>query len=281
VEQMKRNKHNKKRNTAFLYEALVREITKAVVSGDKSAKKTAVMILKESFSPRTILSKELELFNALLETNDLDTLTAEKLTFQVRQAHSAMNSDEIHEAQSHLINRINRELSSGVFGNFVPNYKNIATVAQLFGSDSDVTSVKSAVLLEQEIVSSLTLKSAVKEEKTMKPIDNLVFNTFVSKYNETYSSGILSEQKELLNRYILSFSDNGVDVSIYLNEELGRLHDVLRASLESEEIVSDKSMVESTREVLLMINGFRETPVDKALIEKVLKIQNLAHEIQM
>ena len=278
---MKRNKHNKKRNTAFLYEALVREVTKAVVSGDKLAKKTAVTILKESFSPQTVLSKELELFNALLETDDLDALTAEKLTFQVREAHSAMNSTEIHEAQSHLINRINRELSSGVFGNFVPNYKNIATVAQLFGIDSSVTSVKAAVLLEQEIVSSLISKPAGKEKKAMKPIDNLVFNTFVSKYNEAYSSGILSEQKELLNRYILSFSDNAVDVSVYLNEELGRLHDVLKSSLESEEIVSDKNMVESTKEVLSMIDGFKETPVDKTLIEKVLKIQNLVHEIEI
>ncbi len=36
---MAKTKHNKKRNTAFLYEALVREMTKAVVSQDKKRKK--------------------------------------------------------------------------------------------------------------------------------------------------------------------------------------------------------------------------------------------------
>jgi CTP:phosphocholine cytidylyltransferase-like protein len=114
----------------------------------------------------------------------------------------------------------------------------------------------------------------------MKPIDNLVFKSFVSKYNKEYSSGMLNEQKELLNHYILSFSDNGVDVNIYLNEELGRLHSALSDSLKADEIRTDTTMLESTNKVISMINGFRETPVDKNLIEDVLKIQNLVSEIQ-
>ena len=114
----------------------------------------------------------------------------------------------------------------------------------------------------------------------MKPIDNLVFKSFVSKYNKEYSSGILKEQKELLNRYILSFSDNGVDISIYLNEELGRLHNALSASLKTEEIKTDTMMLESTNKVISMIDGFREVPIDKNLVEDVLKIQNLVSEIQ-
>jgi len=277
---MKRSKHNKKRNTAFLYEALVREATKAVVSGNKEMKLAVVNILKESFSPKSVLSKELDLYKALLDTDELEPLTAEKLVFQVREAHSAINKSEIYEAQSHLIKRINKELSSGVYNNFVPNYKNLATVAQLFGTESEEISVKAGVLLEQQVVESLTSHPSESQERKMKPIDNLVFNTFVSKYNEKYSNGILGEQKELLSRYIFSFSDNSVDVSIYLNEELGRLHGVLTTALETDEVRSDDGMTESTREVLSMIEGFKETPVDKELIEKVLKIQNLAHEIE-
>ena len=42
---MTKQKHNKKRNTAFLYEALVREMTKAVVSKDKGRKDKVVDIL--------------------------------------------------------------------------------------------------------------------------------------------------------------------------------------------------------------------------------------------
>ena len=277
---MPRNKHNKKRNTAFLYEALLKEVTKAIISGDRETKRAAINILKESFSPKTILSEELELYKTLLDTKEVDNLIAEKIVFQVRQARDDIADADIQEAQSRLINRVNKELSSGVYSNFVPNYKNIATISQLFSTDEGNASIKSSVLLEQKIVSSMTESLSAPSAPKMKPIDDLVFKSFVSKYNKEYSSGILSEQKELLNRYILSFSDNGVDVNIYLNEELGGLHNILSDALVSDEIKTDTTMVESTKRVISMIDGFRETPVDKSLIENVLKIRNLVSEIQ-
>ena len=277
---MPRNKHNKKRNTAFLYEALLKEVTKAIISGDRKVKKTAINILKESFAPKTVLSEELELYKTLLETKEMDNLAAEKIVFQVRQARNNINESDIQEAQNRLISRVNKELSSGVYSNFVPNYKNIATVSQLFSTDEGNANIKSGVLLEQKIVASMMEGTNTPETPKMKPIDNLVFKSFVSKYNKEYSSGILNEQKELLNRYILSFSDNGVDVSIYLNEELGRLHGVLTDALASDDIKTDTTMVESTKRVISMIDGFRETPINKDLIEDVLKIQNLVSEIQ-
>lgn len=277
---MPRNRHNKKRNTAFLYEALLKEVTKAIISGDKETKRTAISILKESFAPKTILSEELELYKTLLETKEVDNLVAEKIVFQVRQARNDISESDIVEAQNRLISRVNKELSSGVYSNFVPNYKNLATVSQLFSTDEGNASIKSGVLLEQKIVTSMMEGINTPEVPKMKPIDNLVFKSFVSKYNKEYSSGILKEQKELLNRYILSFSDNGVDISIYLNEELGRLHAALSASLKTEEIKTDTTMLESTNKVISMIDGFRETPIDKNLVEDVLKIQNLVNEIQ-
>ena len=277
---MPRNKHNKKRNTAFLYEALLKEVTKAIISGDKETKRTAISILKESFAPKTILSEELELYKTLLETKEVDNLVAEKIVFQVRQARNDISESDIVEAQNRLISRVNKELSSGVYSNFVPNYKNLATVSQLFSTDEGNASIKSGVLLEQKIVTSMMEGINTPEVPKMKPIDNLVFKSFVSKYNKEYSSGILKEQKELLNRYILSFSDNGVDISIYLNEELGRLHNALSDSLKTKEIKTDTTMLESTNKVISMIDGFRETPIDKNLVEDVLKIQNLVNEIQ-
>ena len=277
---MPRNRHNKKRNTAFLYEALLKEVTKAIISGDKETKRTAISILKESFAPKTILSEELELYKTLLETKEVDNLVAEKIVFQVRQARNDISESDIVEAQNRLISRVNKELSSGVYSNFVPNYKNLATVSQLFSTDEGNASIKSGVLLEQKIVTSMMEGINTPEVPKMKPIDNLVFKSFVSKYNKEYSSGILKEQKELLNRYILSFSDNGVDISIYLNEELGRLHNALSDSLKTKEIKTDTTMLESTNKVISMIDGFRETPIDKNLVEDVLKIQNLVSEIQ-
>ena len=275
---MAKTKHNKKRNTALLYEALVREMTKAVVSQDKERKNNIVDILKESFSSNRILGRELKLYQAILESTDLDDVTAEKLLYKIREAYSELDEQEIYDAQSAVINRINKEIGSGVYNNFVPNYKSIATVSQLFGADSTAVGIKRGVILEQQVLQTLTANTIEESKTEMKPIDNIVFKTFTSKFNETYGDDLLSEQKELLNRYILSFSSD-IDMKIYLNEELGRLHGALQQALATDEIKSDNTMTESTNSVINMIEEFRDTPVDKSLVEKVLKIQNLVHEI--
>lgn len=275
---MGKTKHNKKRNTAFLYEALVREMTKAVVSQNKERKNNIVDILKESFSSNKVLGRELKLYQAILESTDLDDVTAEKLLYKIREAYSELDEQEIYDAQSAVINRINKEIGSDVYNNFVPNYKSIATVSQLFGADSTAVGIKRGVILEQQVLKTLTANTVEESKTEMKPIDNIVFKTFTSKFNETYGDDLLSEQKELLNRYILSFSSD-IDMKIYLNEELGRLHGALQQALATDEIKSDSSMTESTNSVINMIEEFRDTPVDKSLVEKVLKIQNLVHEI--
>jgi len=275
---MAKTKHNKKRNTAFLYEALVREMTKAVVSQDKKRKNNIIDILKESFSSNKILGQELRLYQTILESTDLDSITAEKLLYKIREAYATLDVQEIYDAQSSVINRINKEIGSAVYNNFVPNYKSIATVSQLFGADSSAAGIKKGVILEQNVLETLTSDTTKEPETEMKPIDNIVFKTFTSKFNEAYGEGLLSEQKELLNRYILSFSSD-TDMKIYLNEELGRLHVALQKALNTDEVKSDGTMTESTNSVINMIEEFRNTPVDKNLVEKVLKIQNLVHEI--
>ena len=62
---MKKTKHNKKRNTAFLYETLVREIAKSVIDKQPERNNFIVSLIKEYFTKNTELAKELELYKAL------------------------------------------------------------------------------------------------------------------------------------------------------------------------------------------------------------------------
>mgnify|MGYP003661071276 FL=1 len=255
-------------------------MTKSVVSQNEGKKNTIVGILKEFFAPKTILSQELHLYKTITESDNLDANTAEKLLYHVREARSKLDEKEIYNAQSALIRKINKQLTSSVYNNFVPNYKSIATLSQLFGQEADAYNVKQGVILEQQIVGALIAEKDQDNTKEMKPIDNLIFTTFVTKFNETYSDALLGEQKELLNRYILSFMDNGVDIKIFLNEEIGRLHSSLVAALEVDDIQSDMQMSESTKLVIEQVESLKTRPVDKELVEEVLKIQNLVNEIE-
>jgi hypothetical protein len=60
-------------------------------------------------------------------------------------------------------------------------------------------------------------------------------------------------------------------------EGLGK---IVKQSLESQEISNDSSMLGSTNQVLKVIESFRATPISENMIGKVLKMQNLAREIQ-
>ena len=68
-------KYNKKRNTAFLYEALVRELTKAALVDDKEKAAKITKIVKEHFKKDTLLYKELYLYRTLLEKKTCPSLT--------------------------------------------------------------------------------------------------------------------------------------------------------------------------------------------------------------
>ena len=71
-----------------------------------------------------------------------------------------------------------------------------------------------------------------------------------------------------------------MSLSIYLNEEIGRLKSVVHSSLEMEEVKNDPRMLEATNEVLSAIEDFKKNPVNETMIKQILKIQNLAKEIQ-
>ena len=60
-------RHNKKRNTAFLYECLIKQLTIAIVRKDENLKESIVNIVREYFNKSSILYEDLQLYNQLLE----------------------------------------------------------------------------------------------------------------------------------------------------------------------------------------------------------------------
>tara|TARA_Y100000310_G_C20615862_1_gene780593 strand:+ start:238 stop:1053 length:816 start_codon:yes stop_codon:yes gene_type:complete len=267
-------RHNKKRNTAFLYEALVRELTKSIVKKDNNRKSTVITILKEHFNKKSLLYKELQLYKDAASTSELDPQYAEKFINYLKMEHEKIDQPGLSKEKGSVISKINKMLSKSVYTNFVPNYKNLATISQLF--DDDV-SVRNKILLENRVIDLLTSSKQNKEE--MKPITNLAYKTFIENYNSKYGA-LLEEQKRLLNHYVTSFSNNNIELSIFLNEEIGRLREVLKLSLEMEEVKEDSQMIQSTTEVLKLIEGFSKVPINENMIKRVLGIQVLAREIQ-
>ena len=83
-----RIKHNKKRNTAFLYEALVREMAKSVLKKNKPRKDKIIKILKEHFNGETSLKRELDIYHSLMADHTFDPPTAERLLWEAKNDYN-------------------------------------------------------------------------------------------------------------------------------------------------------------------------------------------------
>jgi hypothetical protein len=270
-------KHNKKRNTAFLFEVLSRELTKSIIRKDAARKKQTVALLREFFKKGAVLAKELELYHSLINESDIDLYTAEKLVLETKLQYAKMNKKSIFDHQSKLINKMNRAFTPKVFGNFVPNYKTMATIYQMLNADAPP---KQKILFEKKVVEHLA-KPVITEEKKQVPTDQLTLKTFIKKFNDAYSVTLLDEQKKLLNKFITSFSDNGIELKIYLNEELSRLKSVISESKSIGEVKSDPAMIKKMDSVLEVMKNYQKKQIDSTLIEQILKIQNLAGELNI
>jgi hypothetical protein len=269
-------KHNKKKNSAFLYEALVLELTKAILKKDESSKTKIASLIKESFRFDTSLHQELKLYHSLTKTQNAHPRTAERILSEVLKQREIIDKKRLLSEQNKLVRKIKKMLPEDTFNNFVPNYKSLATIYQIFNQRS---TIKTKVLLENQIIKGMILSEA-KDKDQMVPIDNLVYKTFTKKFNTEYSGELLKEQKELLSKFVSSFVDNGLRLKLYLNEEISRLKKDLKKSLMMEEIISDATMTNKVQAIIESLEEFKNEEPKKEMIQKVIKVQGLIHEIK-
>lgn len=270
-----RYRHNKKRNTAFIFEALVRHYTEATIAKHEGHCKALRAIFTENFAPNTLLKKELELYNTLHETRGLRRSMAERLVENVKAQHNKIDKEELYREHSRVINRINKYVSKDVYEIFVPKYKQMATSYHIM---RDELSPTDRLVMEETVIQRITSKPSTILNEELVPLDDLEYRMFVKNYNEKYTH-LHEEQRKLLSRYIASDADNGVTMKVYLNEEVSRLRKIVSDSLLMEEINGDTGMVKSTQTVIDMLEEIKQRPVDEGVIESVLKIQELAREL--
>lgn len=261
-------KHNKKRNTAFIYEALVRVITDSIVNKDETTRQKAINLVKKHFKPNSILRRDLECYRSLYETKSSET-NSRMILVEAKLANRLLDPTGLFKAQTELIKDINTTLGSSTFNVFVPNYKTLATISQIFSQN---TTPANKVLLENELMSNMLDASSSQTE--MKTIDNLVYKTFVDKFNTKYGAELLEEQKSLLTNYITSFVDNGLELKIFLNEELARLKHKLNESKNS-----NPEMKNQINQVIHRLDELGKQEINDSTIKVILNTQALVKEL--
>ena len=131
-------------------------------------------------------------------------------------------------------------------------------------------------MMEQQVIAAMSRKPTTEDTPE---IDNVVYQSFVKKFNDKYGTELLDEQKALLAHYISSFSDNALQLKMFLNEEIARLKSELEKAKSTSEIKADSEMLEKTGRVVERLNGFAKAEINEHLLLTVLNTQSLIKEI--
>jgi hypothetical protein len=235
---MKKIKHSKFKNTGFLFELLVRQITSEVMSSSKSV---AEKLLKEHFNSKQELSKELKLYQYLINEKYNSESKAEQFINTILEARKKIDEKKLTKEKYNLIKEIKETYNLDEFiKSPISNYKTLASIYKIFetvvtDTQYEPTDIVSArfTIAENIINSSIQnkdvkLKDAVLEEYRKQDDDlrAVSYKLLVESFNNKYSN-LTNDQKGLLREYINNINNTG-KLSEYVSIEVTKLVEGLK-----------------------------------------------------
>ncbi len=265
-----RSNHNKKRNTAIIFELLVNELSRATLYKKQSEKRFLVNVIKEFFHSGHVLRKELEIYNSFDETAFRDPTFAAEILSEAKRQYSELDKGKIYDEQTKVINKVNKNLGKKMWANYVSNYKKLASINQALQQSAPP---KKQVMLERRL---LSLLSTSEEKPTTFPkVNNLAIKTFIRNFNSEYSETLTERQKGFLNKYIFSYMDNGLEFKAFLYEEIENLKNQLTEGQQK----CDSGTSEKVEKILARMSSYNKRKIDKELVLELMQIQSLASEL--
>jgi hypothetical protein len=230
---MKKIKHSKFKNTGFIFELLVRQITSEIMSSNNSV---AEKILKENFNSKKELSRELKLYQYLINEKYNSESKAEQFINTICEARKRLDEKKLIKEKYNLIKQLKETYDIDEFiKSPVSNYKTLASIYKLFEVSSteeqyDPTDIVSSrfTIAENIINTSIQnkdskIKDAVLEEyrKQDEDLRAISYKFLVENFNKKYKN-LTSDQKGLLREYINNINNTG-KLNAYVSEEVSKL----------------------------------------------------------
>lgn len=200
-------KHNKLKNTAILFECLVKQMTTDFMSSNHSP---ALQFIKKYFKEGTQLKKELNLYNNIInskikEENRFVNYIDEVLKLK----KNIINESKLSNEKYNIIKEIKSNYDiNNIFSYNVPNYKLAASIYKLFSGIAVNESLDSFVntkfiiiksILQNKITTPISELSILNEQSP--EIKQMATKLLIEKFNKKYSK-LSINQRNLLKEYI-------------------------------------------------------------------------------
>jgi len=260
-------KHSKFKNTGILFELLVRQLTADVLSNTQSK---AQDIIKEHFSKRSELLKELELYNNLSKEKFTNEIKANHFIDAVLSARTRLNNGKLKREKYNLIKTIKESFDIDLFfKSSVENYKVLASIYKIFEEytsnhdNSPLDSVKSRYTLVEHVSNAQSKDkketNIYKEFKSQdKDVRITAYKILVERFNDKYR-GLNLDQKRILSEYINHIS-NSPKLNDFIKSEIKNLKNILKENIS---IIKDKTV----KIKLVEVSNILTTVYNKSKIE--------------
>jgi hypothetical protein len=279
---MKKLKHSKYKNTGILFEMLVRKLTSETLTSDKSI---TIDIIKKYFGRNTELSKELQLYNALIKEQHKSEARALDFMRTVKETHNRLNHNTLKRQKYNLVKEISENF---VFENMskihINNYKELASIYLLFEYE-ETDNPKQLMACKTVLLEHALPKPKIVEQrdpimesfaKQDKNVRLLTYKLLVDKFNSTYSEVLSESQKQLLNRYITHVNDTEA-----LREYVQRIIPTIKKRLsEHAKRIDDKVVkikVEKLSEMLCNVETIKK--IKESHILNLMRYMDLVDEL--
>ena len=277
---MRKIKHSKFKNTGFLFELLTRQVTLEIINGTEEKAKG---IIKEFYGKGTEMSKELRLFNLLINEKYNSEAKAEKFIDAILEAHTKIDYKSLQREKYNLVKSIKENFEIKNFlSSPVTNYKILASIHKLFeGKKNDILDVKDVFDSKLTLVEHISSNSPTLKEKEDKLVEDyrkqekdlrlLTYKILVETFNKKYTD-LNDDQKGLLREYINNVN-NTSKFNEYFEKELIKtitsLHEMYKG-------MKDKITKIKLRET---INVLKKQKVGKKITDEQVSALMMSYEL--
>jgi hypothetical protein len=256
---MKQIKHSKFRNTGFLFELLVRQVTSDILANRKSI---AEGLLKKYFNSKTELANELKLYQFIVNEKYNNENRAERFIDAVIDNRKKLDEKKILKEKYNLIKEIKENYQIDDFlKSQVPNYKVLASVYKIFEFNlntensydpKDFVNTKFSLVehLIAKPISNAKVVDKINEalKKEDKEIRLLTYKMLVENFNKKYKS-LNEKQKSILKEHINSFTNSDNLKSFITNEVVTLNKELTKTGKEIKDKVTKIKLAETINQL--------------------------------
>jgi len=267
-------KHNKTRNLGIIVECLIKEYVFSLLEKKSHKQRVIWNIFDKYFLQETsILSKEMQLFNILSETNCKDQSSAAKILNAFYKYSKQLPQNDIEKSKTKLLAETEATIGLNFLNHKLSNYKILASIQQLLNNirfrKHSVLTEAEQIKIEETIIENLLVdkkKKQLFEGAKNDQVDSLVVEIAINSWFRDIQD--LSEVQKAYLRKFFKCSGDDLKLKGLLKEFQTLLPKMLTELTDSLKRFDDEKFIKITNQAIEKANLIKENLIDISALEK-------------